>query len=256
MLKFLESGHRYESVTPDGRKWLGVTTLLSRYKKPFDNSIVYKNVQDPDSKWFGMDPEEVLKIWKKEAERSTTVGSAFHKKMEEGEVGAINCCPMDQGWKYAGNQVLDPGVYPEFFVYNADYSLCGQADRVEVTTSGLVQIGDYKTNKKLETEGFRGKKMLGVLSHLDDCHLSHYSLQMSLYMWMILQHNPLLSPGPMTIYHIKFKHAGIDANGYPIIAKDKNGDYIDESITPIIVPYLEREVISMIEQLPRFGQAQ
>lgn len=250
MLRFLEEGHKYESVTPDGRKWLGVTTLISKFKVPFDSSIVYKNVADPNSKWYGMDPQEVLKIWKEEANRSTTVGSSFHKKMEEREIDAINCCPIEEGWKYAGDQVLRPGVYPEFFTYNAQYSICGQADRVEYTIDHHINIGDYKTNKKLETTGFRGKKMLGVLGHLDDCHFTHYSLQMSIYMWMMLQHNPGAMPGSMTIYHIKFAKEGEDTNGYPIIAKDENGDYVVESITPIAVPYLEREVLAILQQLP------
>lgn len=250
MLRFHDEGHKYESVTPDGRKWLGVTTLISKFKIPFDSSIVYKNVKDPKSKWYGMNPAEVLRIWKSEANRSTTVGSWFHKKMEDREVSPISCCPINEGWKYAGDQILHPGVYPEFFAYNAYYGLCGQADRVECTPQGVVNIGDYKTNKKLETEGFRGKKMLPPIQHLDDCHLSHYSLQMSFYMWMILQHNPLLVPGVMTIYHIKFKVTDQDKNGYPIIAKDKNGEYLHESITPIIVPYLEREVISILAALP------
>jgi hypothetical protein len=252
MLKFLEEGHKYESVTPDGRKWLGVTTLISKYKKPFDSDIVYKNVADPASKWYGMDPQEVLQIWKNEANRSTTVGSWFHKRMEDREVNAINCCPIQQGWKYAGDQVLQPGVYPEFFTYNALYALCGQADRVECTIDNHVNIGDYKTNKKLETTGFRGKKMLTPIDYLDDCHLSHYSLQMSIYMWMILQHNPQLRPGSMTIFHIKFGKEGVDANGYPIIAKDENGDYVVESVTPIVVPYLEKEVLAIVQNLQTY----
>ena len=250
MLKFLETGHKYESVTPDGRKWLGVTTLISHYKVPFDLSIVYKNVADPSSKWYGMNPSEVLRIWENEKNRSTAVGSHFHKKMEEAEINSKTTYRIEEGWKYAGNQVLETGVYPEHFIYNAEYNICGQADKVECTPQGTVNIGDYKTNKKLETAGFRGKKMLAPIQHLDDCHLSHYALQMSIYMWMILQHNPLLSPGVMTIYHIKFKVANQDSNGYPIIAKDKNGDYEHESITPIVVPYLEKEVISILTALP------
>ena len=249
MLKFLESGHKYESVTPDGRKWLGVTTLISKFKIPFDSSIVYKNVQDPTSKWYDMDPQKVLKIWAKERDRSTTVGSQFHKRMEDGETAPKATYHIKDGWKYAGSQKLDPGVYPEHFIYNDQYTICGQADRVEITNAGIVNISDYKSNKKIDREGFRGKKMLRPVQHLDDCHLSHYSLQMSLYMWMILQENPLYSAGTLTLQHVKFKVTGQDKNGYPIIAKDKNGNYVYESVTPIVVPYLEKEVLSILSVL-------
>lgn len=252
MIKFRDSDHLYISVNADGRKWISVTTLLSKFKKSFDPSIVYKNVEDPNSKWYGMDPIEVLRIWKNEADRSTTVGSWFHKRMEDREVNAIHCCPINEGWKYAGDQILKPGTYPEFFVYNSYYGICGQADKVEATPQGTINIGDYKTNKKLETEGFRGKKMLYPIEHLDDCHLSHYSLQMSFYMWMLLQHNYWLKPGVMTLYHIKFKVIGEDKNGYPIIAKRKNGDYVHESVTPIVVPYLKNEVESILKNLQTY----
>lgn len=249
MLRFHDDGHKYESVTPDGRKWLGVTTLISKFKIPFDPAIAYKNVKDPESKWYGMDPIEVQRIWKTEANRSTTVGTWFHKYMEDREKDPINCCPIKEGWKYAGDQILQPGVYPEFFVYNSYYGLCGQADKVEATAQGTINIGDYKTNKKLEMKGFRGKKMLSPIQHLEDCHFSHYSLQMSFYMWMLLQHNYWLKPGTMTLYHVKFKIEDQDENGYPIVAKNKNGEYVYESVNPIVVPYLKDEVESILASL-------
>jgi hypothetical protein len=100
--------------------------------------------------------------------------------------------------------------------------------------------------------GFKGKKMLGILNHLDDCHFTHYSLQMSIYMWIMLQHNPKAKPGSLTIYHIKFLKEAEDQNGYPVITKDKNGDYVVDNITPITVPYLEKEVLSIVQQLQTY----
>jgi hypothetical protein len=56
----------------------------------------------------------------------------------------------------------------------------------------------------------------------------------------------------MTIYHIKFLKSGEDENGYPVIAKDENGDHVVESVTPIVVPYLEKEVLSIVRKLPKY----
>ena len=250
MIKFREIDHRYESVTPDSIKWKGVTTSIGLFKEKFDNSISKKNSIDPNSKWFGIAPEEILKIWDTERIRSTDLGSWWHKKMEDKEETnprTIHCCPIKDDWKYAGTQILKDGLYPEFITYNAEFGICGQADRVDVLDN-VINIQDWKTNKEIKMRSFRGKKMLYELSHLEDCHLIHYTLQMSMYLWMLLQHNPNMKPGKLTLYHVKFEEDYKDQYGYPVY-KIENGDYLVKEIVPIEVPYLEKEVISIIHSL-------
>ena len=42
-------------------------------------------------------------------------------------------------------------------------------------------------------------------------------LQLSIYMYIILKHNPKLRPGSMFIYHhVQFEEEGKDDYGYPI----------------------------------------
>jgi hypothetical protein len=247
MIKFSDPTHTYTSVVADGSKWTSVTTLVSKFKKPFDSNIAYKNSKDPESKWYGIHPEKIKQIWKAEATRSTVLGTWYHKKREEEAIhkGATTC-KEDKGWKYSLPQQLSPGVYPEFITYHPEYHVCGQIDRLEVTETSF-SIDDYKSNKKIDTAGFRGKKLLAPIDHLEDCHFNHYALQLSLYAYIIQYHNPHLQVGELIIKHIKFKEEGKDKYGYPISAKDKNGDYIVESVTPIIVPYLFKEVKTMLE---------
>ena len=59
-------------------------------------------------------------------------------------------------------------------------------------------------------------KMFKPLSHLDDCNLNHYNIQLSLYMYIILKHNPKLKPGKLIIQHVKFEETGRDKYDYPI----------------------------------------
>jgi hypothetical protein len=84
------------------------------------------------------------------------------------------------------------------------------------------------------------------VSHLDDCHLMHYTLQLSLYMYIIIKHNPRLSPGKLTIHHILFEEAGRDQYDNPITALDTNGDPIVKDVIPYELPYLKQEIISII----------
>ena len=51
-----------------------------------------------------------------------------------------------------------------------------------------------KTNKEIKEKGFTNwegitSKMYKPVSHLDDCNLKHYNLQLSLYAYIIKKHN-------------------------------------------------------------------
>lgn len=247
MLRFKEEGHIYQDIINPTRKWTGVTTVIGKYKGKFDDNIAYKNSKDPDSKWYKTPPEEIKRIWKQEADRSTTLGSWYHKKQEEGEVTGIQCCPVENEWKYAGNQILVEGIHPEYLLYHPDYAICGQADRLEVKENTL-SVRDYKSNKKIETKSWNGKKMmLPPVSHLQECHLNIYSLQLSMYAVITLHHNPNLVIGDLEIYHVVFENSGYDKWGYPITAIDEKGDYVAKEVNIIKCEFMEKEVKAIME---------
>ena len=138
-------------------------------------------------------------------------------------------------------------------VYLKSAGICGQSDLVEVV-NGKVNITDYKTNKEIKTEGFTNwdgvtQKLSAPVAHLDDCHLNHYALQLSMYMYIIIKHNPRLSPGKLLIHHIVFEEAGRDKYDNPISALDNQGNPIVKSIIPYDLPYLKQEIITLINWL-------
>jgi hypothetical protein len=159
---------------------------------------------------------------------------------------------MDGNIKLAPEQALIPGIYPEHFIYLKSAGICGQADRVEVV-GDTIDLYDFKTNKEIKKEGFKmgtkTKKMLGPLSHLDDCNFNDYSLQLSIYMFMMLKHNYNLEPGIMQIEHIEFEIDHIDKNGYPVTKLDKDNNPIVKAVTPHAVPYLKKEVNALFNYL-------
>jgi hypothetical protein len=168
------------------------------------------------------------------------------------ELPIIN--PIEQdGIKIAPDQSLVPGIYPEHMVYLKSVGICGQADRVEVLQD-TIDLFDYKTNKEIKTKGFTSwdgvtKKMLGPCSHLDDCNLNHYALQLSVYMYIMLKHNHGLKPGKMEIHHITFEVESEDKYGYPIVAVDHQGNPIVKEVVPYELPYLKKEVQNMIKHV-------
>jgi hypothetical protein len=264
-LIFKPENHEYTSIEPDGIKWLSVTTLVSALKEPFDaDAKAAKSAKNKKSKWYGLSPEEIKQAWKNESKRATDLGTWYHNQRENDLCGLDTIekqgialpiiKPLEKdGVKYAPEQRLSPGIYPEHFIYMKSAGLCGQADRVEVI-GDVVDIYDYKTNKELKTTGFTNwegvtSKMQHPLNHLDDCHLSHYNLQLSIYMYMILRHNPKLKAGKLVIHHIVFEEAGRDKYDNPITALDTNGDPIVKEVVNYELPYLKSEVLTLIDYL-------
>jgi hypothetical protein len=263
ILKFTAHDHKYRSE--DGADWLSVTSFISNFKQPFDaDGIAKKCSTNKKSKWYGMTPEEIKEAWKSEANRATTLGTWYHNQREADICGIENMeryghtvpifKPIEvDGIKHSPNQKLKDGIYPEHMVYLRSAGICGQSDLVEVI-NGVVHITDYKTNKEIKVEGFTNwegvtQKMSPPVSHLDDCHLNHYALQLSLYMYIILKHNPKLSAGTLTIHHILFEEAGRDRFDNPISALDTNGDPIVTDIVQYDLPYLKKEAIDLIHCL-------
>lgn len=263
ILKFTAHNHKYTSE--EDISWLSVTSLISNFKQPFDaDKIAAKSAKSKKSKWYGMTPEDIKAAWKAEALRATTLGTWYHNQREADICGLDNMerhgatipvfKPLEkEGIKFSPNQKLSNGVYPEHMVYLKSAGICGQSDLVEVI-NGVVHITDYKTNKEIKVEGYTNwegisQKMSPPVSHLDDCHLNHYALQLSMYMFIILKHNPKLSAGTLTIHHILFEEAGRDRFDNPISALDTNGDPIVSDVVIYDLPYLKKESIDVIHWL-------
>ena len=264
---FNMADHSYQSIDTDNDiLWYSVTTVVSSLKKPFDAKKTAEKVSKKQgSKWFGVEPKIIQEIWSNEAKRATDLGTFYHNQRENDlcslaslerenvTVPVFAPAPLKDGIKHAPTQRLEPGVYPEHMVYLKSAGVCGQSDLVEVV-NGKVNIIDYKTNKEIKMESFKNwegisEKMLHPVSHLDDCNFNHYALQLSIYMYIILKHNPKLIPGNIHIHHIVFEVEGTDSWGYPIAKKDANGDPIVKEVIPIKVPYLYEEVIAVVNHI-------
>ena len=265
ILTFTPQNHKYSSIEPDGIDWLSVTSFISNFKQPFDaDTIAAKSSKNKKSKWYGMTPEAIKDAWKSEANRATSLGTWYHNCRErdicelstmerQGYVVPVVKPIEKEGIKFSPNQKLQNGVYPEHMVYLKSAGLCGQSDLVEVI-NGEVHITDYKTNKEIKAEGYTNwegitQKMLAPVSHLDDCNLNHYALQLSLYMFIILKHNPRLKFGSLTIHHIMFDEVDKDKFGNPITALDTNGDPVVKDIVQYNLSYMKQEVISCLHWL-------
>ena len=259
---FKEDGHLYESIDQDNIDWLSVTSFISKFKPKFDrDGQAIKSSKNKRSKWYGMTPKEIIAAWDGQTHRAITLGNFYHNQREADmldfktierdgtEIPIVKPLINKEGIKMASEQKLEDGIYPEHLVYLKSAGICGQADIVEIV-NGYININDYKTNKEIKEKGFTNwegitNKMYKPVNHLDDCNLNHYSLQLSIYAYIIKKHNPKLKIGKLTIQHVKFKQVGEDSNGYPI-NEHVNGEPVLEEVKMYNIPYLKDEVASLI----------
>tara|TARA_R110001592_G_scaffold315323_2_gene591277 strand:- start:77207 stop:78034 length:828 start_codon:yes stop_codon:yes gene_type:complete len=264
---FKEEGHVYESLDDnldnDKIKWTSVTSFVGKFKPKFDaKAQAKKSGKNKRSKWYGMTQKEILKAWSNETDRAIGLGNWYHNQREENicefntiEREGVNLPivrpTIDKaGIKIAPKQKLEDGVYPELFVYLKSLAICGQADLVSIV-NGKINILDYKTNKEIKEKGYTNwegitSKMYNPVSDLDDCNLSHYNLQLSLYAYIIKKHNPKLKIGKLIIQHVSFEKEGENEFGYPITKYNDQDEPIIKEIKMYELPYLKDKVDSLI----------
>lgn len=261
MIQFEELGHKYTSIIPDDIRWQSVTSIIHKLIEPFDAPTqARKSSRNTKSKWYGVEPADILKAWDDERERSVALGSWYHRMKENELLNAgvlyqlpVYQSPFEAGIKKALPQELGDGIYPEHIVYLPSAGICGQSDKPAVFGKKLY-ITDYKTSKEIRREGYKNwegdtKKMLAPVNHLDDCEFNHYALQLSIYAYIIIKHNPHLEVGQLSIEHVTFETDHLDKWGYPVHKLTPEGSPIIHDVQLIEVPYMRKEVVDILNWL-------
>lgn len=210
-IRFIEKDHKYK-INGNLSKY-SVTSLLKKYTSDFESEKIAKKVSIKQ----GKPVEDVLKEWEFKKNYSCFKGTEFHKYIEkfldrklislnekELELFLINekiDNVDDKKIFYKNNMKNMVGNFikfydwydknynflkSEFVVGDPESKICGTIDNLSVNkNTNNLSILDYKTNKEIKNKGFKGQKMLMELSHLEDCELTKYSLQLHIYKYII-----------------------------------------------------------------------
>ena len=215
-IKFFEKDHHYEI---DGKKAaMSVSQLISKYEKPFDKNIAHK-VAKRDNRLV----EDVLWDWEFNKDYSCHKGSEFHFIVEqffqrrtipidkdsirgflENRIQNYHIDGDDYVNKYYNEMALliknFKNFYDwwkqdhillksEFVIGDKKTKICGTIDNLSYNKkTKKLALFDYKTNKEIKKQGFKGETMLSPINNIPKCELGKYSLQLWLYK-LILQQN-------------------------------------------------------------------
>ena len=259
-VKFIEDTHQY--LTEDDRELISVSAFTERFKPKVDWKAVAKKVAAKKTReGEPTTAEDILKKWEDKRDLSAKIGTILHSMKEEELLQqenpifyntpcSIKNCSYTgtDKWSIPINKLENNTAYPELMIYDFEYMICGQSDKV-IVANNKINIWDYKTDAEIKYKAFssqwvKPQKLLGPLGHLDDCNANIYSIKMSLYMYLLWKANRgTLRTGDIIIEHV---HLERDEDGLPILKDEKP---IVKKIEQIQLPYRKKEVMDMLETL-------
>ena len=175
---------------------------------------------DIDPQVFEEKTNEILKSWDDTRDEACGHGSYVHEIMETSFYGNTHFdlsnfgCPQICG-DYTcikGNYHLDldNGIYPEFlmsYVTPEGLRIAGQADLI-VKSGNDISVLDWKTNREIKKRSFynstkkKNVMMKFPLNNIEDCNYNIYTLQLSLYAYMLQKLNPDFNIKDLKLVHI------------------------------------------------------
>lgn len=217
---FREHDHVYFYETQLGEavqqeKFTSVTTILSKLspKKDFDKiaqdyyekfvvngslDILFKDIGKKNKMsitecydmWGELDYSNhkcIVKIWDDIKNKAAEKGTAYHLLREqEAYTKGAKLLITDGDFKVGHDLRTLTGNYSELILFHPFYKVSGSADVIEFDDNNAFTVRDYKTNKKKpEQKSFKNEKLLTPVSHLLACDYDKYTLQLSIYAFIL-----------------------------------------------------------------------
>jgi hypothetical protein len=201
-IRFEEKEHRY--FDKNGKELLSVSKLISNYKEKFDESgEILARCAARD----GIEPIELRKQWDKTRDDAALRGTHFHNQVEyfikTGKI--LDESDKDIIEKFAKLE-FSGELYSEVILGSSELGICGTADLIVLKDKNTFTLHDFKTNKKLDKHGFydrnkrQYKMMLPPISHIRDGNYFAYSIQLSIYQFLMEENGYWADEVPEILY--------------------------------------------------------
>lgn len=196
-IEFNEQFHSYKSVI-DGKElsYISGTTFLGKFFKPFDPTGV---ITARCAKKEGITVSELKERWAEKGRQSCYYGTRLHETCEDVLYHrAFRNKPdsraeeerFKRGIKIAENILKKydvVGVEQIVFSHKLPIPIAGTIDLLcKSKKDGTYCIFDWKTNAELSLDNKYNSFCLDPIEHVQDTAFGHYSLQLSLYQFLLV----------------------------------------------------------------------
>ena len=186
---FYEKEHKY--CINGETDYTSVTTFIKTLFEEFDVEKVIsfilksKKINDPNYEYYNMNANQIKQVWKQQ----TLLGTLLHKDIENyyGDIEVNNTSKEYQFFKnfVFHNKHLKP-FKSEWRIYSEKLKICGTIDMIYQLENGNYVLCDFKRSRGINLYDNYGKFCLHPkLSHIPDTNYYHYSIQLSLYKYIL-----------------------------------------------------------------------
>lgn len=207
------SSYKAAEAVFDPTNWSALKPVLLQTKVWNDKFLTTYKI---DKEAFFNKKQEILDSYDAKRNASCEIGTAIHLEKEtELYVPEPNVKKYGLGGKFTcekGYYQLDlpKAVYPEFLIshdFGGGVRICGQLDLL-IKDGVDIYIYDHKTNDSIDKQSYFDRKtksyqmMKYPLNNVMDSNFWHYSLQLSLYFYLLKQKHPEFVLKRLALNHI------------------------------------------------------
>ena len=186
-ITFDEGPHIY---TIDGdSSFTSVTTFNHQHFEQFNADNIISNMMRskrwPQSRYYGMTPEQIKTQWEKNRDEAATAGTQMHYDIE---CFYNNITVTNDSVEYAYFQQFHrdyPNLEPfrtEMMVWDKELKLAGSIDMLYKNPDGTLSVYDWKRSKEIvKTNRWNKCSKTECISYIPDTNYWHYSLQLNTY---------------------------------------------------------------------------
>jgi len=193
--------HNYKLKDNQSIEFTSCTTFIKYFFKQFDSIGIANHLTSTHPKYIGTTPQDLVATWDKKADEGTIIHYEIEQFIKEGTEPTKPQSQKAVEW-IRGKINNKYKMMSEVIVYSEELELAGTIDMLLYDNKDKsYKILDWKTNNKLSLSSFN--KKMGThkaASHLEDCNFNHYSLQLSLYRYLLEKYYKLKVTGTAIIH--------------------------------------------------------
>lgn len=178
---FNEKDHIY---TLGDKRFISVTAFITTFHDKFDiDGSILKRCALKE----GISSEMLQKRWHDKRDQAASQGKMWHETAEayikHGKIKKNKFTPILK--KFISEHKFRGQLFSECLLFDPELMISGTADLVQIIDNRIVQVHDFKVTEKKPSDYSFGKYMKPPIQHLGDSKITKYTLQISLYLYIL-----------------------------------------------------------------------